>query len=162
MPYDFILWDALSITITLLVAFIALLVVKFSFTYFQGDHKSISFLIRALFLGVSVIIMVTTDHLGILLISFLISNFLLVKLMVHKTSWQVAVVSGKLAARNFIMGGGFLCLALWCFYFATKSFSIQYINSYPTGHTLNYVGAIFLVLAALTQSGIWQIGRAHV
>lgn len=147
--------DILSIIMIVLVNFIGIIVYCFSRTYMKGDQHYRYFLRNMCCLLTSIIIMTMADNLFLFLSAWCCCNWMLVKLIVHKSTWQAAKASGSRAAQNFILGFIFVMLAFALMYHATGSFSIQYIihHAQTTGYML--MALILLLLGAMTQSAIW-------
>jgi len=101
-------------------------------------------------------ITVSADNIFLFLTSWFLSNAILVVMMIHKPSWKSALSSGKLAAKNFLIG--FLCLGLGLFLLSnqTGENSIQAILDFEYYDRTNLLIALSLILvAAMTQSAIY-------
>ena len=88
--------DALSMVIMALVAFVALSIGSFSIRYLKGDRKQRHFFMHLVALVSVVFLMVSSDHIFLLLTFWGLSNYLLTRLMLHKTT-----VGGRKAVINF-------------------------------------------------------------
>ncbi|MBY0407930.1 MAG: hypothetical protein K2Q01_09580 [Rickettsiales bacterium] len=150
--------DALSGVMLAVLGFVYLVVASFASRHLQGDRARAAFFLRLALLAASVGIMVCADHLLVLLLSWGLSNALLVRLMVHKSGWAAARASGWLAARNFLLG--FLCVAT-----AFNIFYISFHQSTVSGLLAQAGGGVplpalaLLLIGALTQSAIWPFHR---
>jgi NAD(P)H-quinone oxidoreductase subunit 5 len=151
--------DAIALIMMTLVVFIGLTVGSFSARHMRGDSRYHRFFtLLALLIG-SVIVMVSADHLLLMLIGWGSSNFLLMKLMVHKPAWKEARTSGILAGKNFLLGTMSIAASFLLLYLATGEASIQaIIHAHPHSPWVTF--ALFgLVLGAMTQSAIWPFHR---
>ncbi len=143
----------------LLVIFMGIIVGIYASRYMEGDSHYSSFFAQLGLLILTVILMVSSDNLISLLVWWGLSNFLLVRLMVHKPQWRAAKNAGWLAAKMFgigfvLLAGGFVLL-----YLSTGQTSIQVIL-HSSGHTfISSLALIFILLAAMSQSGIWPFHR---
>lgn len=142
-----------------LVAFIGLCVGSFAYRYLKGDGQYRAFFVRLSLLITSVALMVSTDHIGLLLISWCISNGLLVRLMVHKSGWQAAKAAGWLATKNFLVGSVCIATAFGLFYLSTGETSIQALLRQPTLSPPMWVALGLLIPGAMSQSAIWPFHR---
>lgn len=152
-------FDNLSLAIIALVCFIGICVASFSARYLKGDRAQGNFYIFLWLMILSVCTMVSTNHLLIMLISWACSNYLLTRLMLHKSSWNAAVNSAKLAKRNFIFGTSLLSAAFVLLYLETGHTSIVSINNSELSAIAGITVGICIVLAAMTQSGILPFHR---
>lgn len=151
--------DGLALVMIGLVAFIGLCVASFASRYLQGDLARRRFFMRLAALSAAVIVMVSADHLLLLLAAWSVSNLLLVQLMVHKPGWKAAAAAGTLAGRHFLLGWGFVAAAFGLLYAATGQAGIQAILSGPIAPAYGVPALLLLLLGAMTQSGIWPFHR---
>lgn len=153
-------FDALAAVMVALVTFVGLAVAGFSVRYLRGDAQFIRFfVVLALTVG-SVTVMVSADNLVLLLTAWGVSNLLLVKLMVYKSVWNAARHSGRLAARHFALGFACAATAFGLLCAATGSMSIQeIITAGGETRTPVTVALMLLIVAAMTQCGIWPFHR---
>lgn len=152
--------DRLSIIMVSLVGFIGTIIAVFSMRYMAGDKRYYQFFAQLFILVLLVMVMTTADNLFLFLASWGLSNFVLVRLMIHKASWRAAYQAGKLAA--YILGAGFISLILGCMllYSLTGTASIQAILQSDVSTNPHIVYPItFITLAAMTQSSIWPFHR---
>jgi NAD(P)H-quinone oxidoreductase subunit 5 len=141
------------------VSVIGIVVYFFSRRYMKGDALYRQFSLNILIVLISVILITTADNLVLFLSAWCCCNFILARLIVHKSTWKAAKASGRLAIRNFTLGFSFIILAFTILYKATGSLSIQYIvhNSSDNWYTLTAL--ILLLMGAMTQSAIWPFHR---
>ncbi|MEM1283613.1 MAG: proton-conducting transporter membrane subunit, partial [Chlamydiota bacterium] len=152
-------FDFLALCMTGLVLFLGLNIVVFSTRYMQGDTTYRSYFLRLLCLVVSLVFMVSSNHLIVFFLAWLISNFLMSRLMIHKSSWQAASYSGTIALKNFFIGLFFLGTAFVILYLKTGTLSISSICQTTEQTPLIRVSLSLLLLAAMTQSAIWPFHR---
>lgn len=152
--------DSLSWVMAGLIWFVVVNVVAFSNRYLAGDQNQSRHRRYILLLGASVTAMVFADHLLLILLAWITSNLLLVRLMIHKDQWRAARNSGLLALRTF--GFGFVCLGVGFGLLAesAKTASISGIVQAPLEPTAIHIIALLLIaIAALTQSAAWPFHR---
>jgi NAD(P)H-quinone oxidoreductase subunit 5 len=147
--------DQLAIVMLVMVGFIGLCVGIFTSRYLKGDAKYRDFYGTLSLLIISVFMMVCADHILVLWLSWGLSNVLLVKLMIHKSSWRAAYQSGILAGKNFLFGFAMISAAFVLLYVETGQTSLEAILQVSHEPFLFTCVAILLVLGAMTQSAIW-------
>ena len=151
--------DTLFAVMASLSGFVSLSVAAFSWRYLHGDNRQILFYRDLSFLVIALLILFAADHLGVFLAAWIASNILLVKLMVHKSSWRAARESGKLALKNFALGSLALSFAFIILYAQTGETSIHLIVM--SSQSLNLLSPILslVLIAAMTQSALWPFHR---
>jgi NAD(P)H-quinone oxidoreductase subunit 5 len=156
---SFFLIDQLAIVMMSLVSFVGISVVLFAKRYLKGDVKYTSFYFTLAFLIASVFLMVSANNIILFLFSWLVSNILLVKLMVHKSIWKASYQSGALAAKNFLFGFIMISIAVFLLYKVTGKTDIRSIVSSNYDQKIITATSILLILGAMTQSAIWPFHR---
>ncbi len=151
--------DNLSLVMIGLVGIVTLSVASFASRYLKGDRKQKNFYYKLITLLLSVSIMVSADHLLLMLLSWCISNIILVRLMLHKKEWEAARQSSILAFKNFCLGSIFLSSAFLMLFFKTQQTSIQVITHSHIEIPWLIASGILIVLAAMTQSSLWPFHR---
>jgi len=151
--------DSLSITMICLVSFIGIVVSFFSTKYMKGDSLYRNFFRNLLILLLSVSLMTISDNLLLFLGSWSCCNWILSQLMIHKSTWEAAKASGKIALQNFILGSSCIMLAFFLLYLQTGSLSIQHILHSLNDSWIKISTLILLLIAAMTQSAIWPFHR---
>lgn len=143
----------------LLVGFVFLCVASFSANYLRGDKKQSSFYINLIALVSSIFVMISTDHILLLLGTLATSNLFLTRLMLHKHEWEAARQSSRLALKNFGLGFIFLGGAFLILYSTTGETSIQNILSGSIDTIWIMSSSLLIVLCAMTQSSLWPFHR---
>lgn len=151
--------DTLSIIMISLVSFIGVVVYFFSRKYMKGDALYQKFFRNILILVLFVILMTIADNLLLFLTAWSCSNWILVQLIIHKSTWKAAKASGRIAIKNFIFGFSFIILAFTILHTTTGSLSIQYIVHNPNDSWYELIALIMLLMGAMTQSAIWPFHR---
>ena len=153
---DFFYIDGLAKVVIFLIAFIGLVVALFAKQYLKGDSRYNIFFITLPLIIISVIITVSANNAFLFLTSWFLSNAILVVMMIHKPNWKSALASGKLAAKNFLIGFCCLSIGLFLLYDQTAQTSIQSILAFEYQDQTKLIIALLLILvAAMTQSAIY-------
>ncbi len=151
--------DALAAIMIALVVFIGLCVGSFAARYMRGDSQYRAFFFRLAALSVAVAVMVSADHLIVLLAAWCASNLLLVQLVVHKRIWKAAAASGRLMAKTHMFGTVCIAAAFWLLFMGTGEVGLQKVLQQPISNGLLYPALILLTVGAMTQSAIWPFHR---
>ncbi|QVL34155.1 hypothetical protein KIH39_09670 [Telmatocola sphagniphila] len=153
--------DRLNLVMAALIIFVAVNVFSFSRRYLAGDRQYRRHLAGIIFLALSVLGMVFADHLAVMLIAWGISNFLLVRLMIHKSEWRAAWNSGMLAFKTFALGFVLLTIGFGILSEQAGSSSISRIldQAGQFGKPMMTIALALIVLAAVTQSAAWPFHK---
>jgi NAD(P)H-quinone oxidoreductase subunit 5 len=151
--------DSLSLIMSALVCFMAILIASFSFRFLKGDRKFGSFYQNLSTLVVVLVLMVNADHLLLLLALWGTGNYFLTRLIEHKSAWEAARQSSFLAKKNYLLGLIFLSAAFLILYSATSETSIQAILGRKIQGRVALGSGLLIILAALTQSALWPFHR---
>lgn len=151
--------DSLSWVMAGLILFVFLNVTAYSSRYLAGDRNRRSHQYFTLLLGACALCMAIADHLLILLVAWVSSNLLLVRLMMHKAQWIAARNSGLLALRTFSVGFILLGAGFWLLAANAGTASISSIVQTQNTSTTSFAGLILVAMAAMTQSAAWPFHR---
>jgi NAD(P)H-quinone oxidoreductase subunit 5 len=155
MLSQYIYLDALSVTMIILICFITGVVGAFAVRYLQGDRKQYQFYFLLSALLVCIVLLVSVDNLLLFLLCWGLSNYLLVRLMLHKNLWLAAKNSAQLASKNFMLSFIGIAAAFGFLYLATNELSIQAILQSNLKDSLLLPASILLLFAAMAQSALW-------
>lgn len=151
--------DTLALIVMSLVGFIALCVASFGSRYMNGDRRYTSFFAELVLIVIAVMAMACADHMALFVAAWMISNFLLAKLMIHKSGWKAARTSGILALRCHILGAVCIAVAFGLLHKATDSTSIQAALTVTIERHFLVPALILILAGAMTQSAIWPFHR---
>lgn len=151
--------DRLASVMIFLIVSVGMAIWIFARRYMEGDFKYSSFTLKLVLLICLLVVMVSANHLFVFLMAWVGSNFLLLKLMIHKSHWKQAYSSGGLAGKNFFLGFVLLALAFFGLYEVFKETSIQLILKSPSSDLKVYGSSILILGAAMTQSALWPFHR---
>lgn len=156
---DMLYVDILSIIMICLVSFVGSIVYFFSRNYMKGDAFYIIFSYNIFMLLFSVMLMTITDNLLLFLVEWSFCNWILTRLITHKSTWKAAKASGQKAFENFALGLIFIFIAFILLNQVTGSYSIQYIVKNPTDSWCSFIALLMLLIGASTQSALWPFHR---
>jgi NAD(P)H-quinone oxidoreductase subunit 5 len=152
--FDPVSWIMLS-----LLAFLGACVCGFSHRYMKGDSRYGKFFLYLALLIASTAILFCADHIVLFWLAWCISNFFLIKLMIHKSKWAAAKQSGIIAGKSFAIGACSLGVALALMHIATGSWSISQLLQQASDSPYKFAGLLLLLLGAMTQSAIIPFHR---
>ena len=148
--------DGLAKVVIFLIVFIGLVVALFAKQYLKGDSRYTLFFLTLPLVIASVIITASANNIFLFLTSWFLSNAILVAMIIHKSHWKSALASGKLAAKNFLLG--FFCLSVGLIFlsYQTGQTSIQSIVTFEyEDQTKLIIASLLILVAAMTQSAIY-------
>lgn len=152
-------FDALSAIMTLLILYVGLCVASFAGRYLQGDQRSGNFFLQLGALLIALLTMVSADHLLLFFTAWCSSNYLLVKLMIHKAQWPAAKASGLLAGKTHLLGAVAVGTAFLILATAGDTTSLRTLHQTPLSTATTTVALILLLAGAATQSAVWPFHR---
>ncbi|WP_036232761.1 NADH-quinone oxidoreductase subunit L [Marinobacterium litorale] len=148
--------DALGLTLTLLVALLSWVVIRFSARYLSGEPEQRRFVSAMLFTLASVVVLVTSRHLGVIVLAWGATSvglhFLLTFYRERKTA-QIVAHKKFLVSR---MADACLLVALGLIYSVTGSLSLDQINAQLAGAAALpfslHLAVVLFALAAILKS----------
>ena len=155
MMKNFFLIDQVSLFLLFVIAVVGISVLSFSLKYLKGDLRYSKFLTYLILLISSASCMIVSNHIFLTIFFWGLSNFLLVKLMIHKSSWKAALESGLLAQKYFIVNFLLLSASLVLFAVSAQSYFIDQIIIYQHDIVYTYIAGILMIVAAMIQSSLW-------
>lgn len=138
---------------------ITVVVLRFSRRYLSGHHRKGFFFLRCTLFLLAVLCISATDHMLLLLGSWLLMGWQMASLIGHKADWPQASSAGTLARKYFLTGTVFLAISLVALYSSSGTFeissSLSLVDQIP-GWKVNLIfGGIFL--AVMIQSALYPV-----
>ncbi len=162
IPVNYLLisFNTLSLLLCCLILLVSFVIHRFSLRYMDGDRLYWRYFCTLAAITLSAVVMVLADNLFLFWLSWSLSNWLLVVLMVHKSEWTAARNSGRLTFNTLLVGSISLLAAFMLITFSADTASIQALNQKDMISFSVFVPAMTLItLTALTQSAIWPFHR---
>lgn len=151
--------DAISVIMSLMIALISFIVVKFSCNYLDGDPKQNVFMARLTLTIASVQMLVLSGNLGILLVSWVLTSMALQRLLLFYPERTGAIIAAR---KKFIvarLADACLAAAVILIYkhFGTGNLGLifqQLQSNFSSGNLPNGLeaAAVFLAFAAILKS----------
>lgn len=157
----FISINTLSLLLCNLVLLVSFVVHRFSLRYMHGDRLYRRFFLLLSALTLTALLMVLANNLFLFWGAWSLSNVLLVLLMVHKKEWTASKNAGLWAFYTLASGGLCLLMAFVILSVTYSTSSISTLTQLPNPSHLStlYLSMSLILLAALTQSGLFPLHR---
>ncbi len=159
--YSLLQLNALSLLLSTLILYVSFVVHRFSLRFMDGDRLYRDYFARLATLTLSAVIMVLTDNLILFWFFWSVSNLLLVRLMMHKKTWDAAKNAGMVAVYTLLAGSICLLLGLLLLSKVSGESSLHSMVHHKTWTTspLFSLALSLIGIAALTQSALWPFHR---
>ncbi len=143
------------------VTFFSAIVTTYAKTYLKGFKYYHKFMMFSLGFTLSVLLLVASNHLLLLVLSWLMMGFFMANLIGVNTSWGEAKEASTFAQRNFLYGALCLALGVGLLAFTTGKYTIAGIseNMHDLSLYVTIPAAACLILAALIQSAIYPFHK---
>ena len=151
--------DFFSTILICMVSFIGMCIARFSMRYMKGDSAYRSFFVKLFLMMISIIIMITSNHLAILWVSWGASTFLLVQLMIHKPQWKAAQNSGMLAGKNYFLSLILMGIDFGLFYQETGTAILNTLIHQKVDSVSMMVALSLLLISIFMQSAVWPFHK---
>lgn len=151
--------DLLSIIMMAMVSIIATVVCSFSKRHMQGDTRYNIFFTDLTKLIFAVSLITIADNMILFLAAWTYANFILTQLMIHKSSWQAAKASGKIAQNYFTIGSIVIGMAYAIFYATNQTLSIQQLLHQAPINWQTCTALVMLLVGAMIQMACWPFHR---
>ena len=150
-----------TLLIWTVVSFFGALVSSYASRYLTGFRYQGQFMLRCLGFTLSVMLLVMSDHLLPLLLSWLLMGFFMSRLIGVNSDWNEAREASKLALRFFLTGTGLLSIGLLLPAFLTDTFLVsELVQSLDSLHpVVLLIAALCLITASIIQSAIYPFHR---
>lgn len=151
--------NGLTRVVWLYSSLITLVVLRFSRRYMHGHHRMGTFFLRCTVFLLAVFGLAATDHMVLLLVSWLMMGWQMASLIGHKAAWPQAQSAGRLARTYFLIGSVFLAGALVVLYRSSGtlaiSSSLAAVGQFQPWKIYLIFAAIFL--SVMIQSALYPV-----
>jgi len=153
--------DGFTILIWSTVTFFSALISSYSNTYLKGFKYQSKFMILCFGFTILVMLFVMSNHILILITSWLLMGFLMSRLIGVDKDWGEAREASKFTQRYFLAGAVFLGAGLSLLAFQLDTFLVSdlilQINTAP--HYIVFISSLCIITAAVIQSAIYPFHR---
>lgn len=153
--------NGFTILIWTTVSFFSAIVSSYASNYLKGFRFRSRFIVLCLGFTLTVMLLVMSNHIALILSSWLVMGIFMSKLIGIDKTWGEAREASKYTQRHFLTGTflltvGLLVLALYSSEFTVTGLS-QIVSELPLYVTM--LAALFVITAALLQSAIYPFHR---
>lgn len=153
--------NGFTILIWTTVTFFSAIVSSYASKYLKGFRYRAKFMILSLLFTCSVMLLVSSSHIILLLLSWLSMGIFMSQLIGIDKNWGEAREASKFAQKYFITGALFLSTGVLLLSFWTGDFTITrlalLVDELPSYITI--IAALCVILAAIVQSAIYPFHR---
>ena len=149
----------LSAVMLMLAIVTATVIASFSNRYMEGDQQKTSFYKKLILLLPCVSIMLCTDHLWWLLIAYICSDYLLIKMMEHKQQWIASQAASKLISRYFICALLAMGTSFFLLFISAQSTSIRFITQNTHLNQIDHLALGLLCLGVCIKSALFPFHK---
>lgn len=154
-------FNGFSMLIWTVVTFFSALVSSFAVNYLKGFRYHIKFMLLCFGFTLSVMLLVISEHLVLLLISWLIMGLFMSRLIGINSNWGEAQEASKFTQRYFFAGSFFLSLGVLIMAFYSQEFTLSgltnSIDEIP--YYILLTATLCIIMAAIVQSAIYPFHR---
>jgi len=143
------------------VSFFSAIVSSYAGNYLQGVRFQNQFMIRCLGFTLSVMLLVASNHILLLLFSWLIMGIFMSQLIGIDIKWGEAREASKFTQKYFITGTLFLSIGLLLLAFSSEQFTITGLSMvvFELPLYITIPAAMCIIAAAIVQSAIYPFHR---
>jgi NAD(P)H-quinone oxidoreductase subunit 5 len=153
--------NGFTILIWTMVTFFSAIVCSYASNYLKGFRFHHQFMILCVGFTLAVMLLVMSNHVLLVLFSWLIMGIIMSQLIGIDKTWGEAREASKFAKKYFLTGTLFLTIGLLLLTLTSKQFTISGLSE-VVGELPLYIvipSALFISLAALVQSSIYPFHR---
>jgi len=158
---DLLKINGFTILIWTTVTFFSAIVSSYARTYLTGFKYYSKFMLLCLFFTLSVMLLVMSNHIGLLLFSWLMMGIFMSQLIGIDKKWGEAREASKFTLKYFLTGTFFLAIGLLLIAFKSNEFTVTglavAVADLPPYITM--IAALCVIAAAIVQSAIYPFHR---
>jgi NAD(P)H-quinone oxidoreductase subunit 5 len=137
-----------------IINLVGISILFFSTKYLESDDRYKKYMITIISLIMSLSLVSILDHAVLFLLFWGLSNYLLVKLIIHKKSWQAAHASGSITAQYLGFSFCMIAISIAILSFYAQTTSMYTISYYTYPDSTLTISLILMLIGIMTQSAI--------
>ena len=153
--------NGFTILIWTVVTFFSAIISSYSSNYLKGFKFHSQFMILCLGFTLSVMLLVMSNHILLLIFSWLLMGFFMSRLIGVDSTWGEARQASKFTQKYFLLGTFFLSVGTFLLAFNSKEFTLSglssSVNEQP--YYITMLSGIFIIAAAIVQSALYPFHR---
>lgn len=158
---DVIRINGFTLLIWTTVTFFSAIVSSYAGNYLKGFRYHSRFMLLCLFFTLSVMLLVMSNHISLLIFSWLIMGIFISQLIGIDKSWGEAREASKFAQKYFLIGTSFLIVGLMLVAFSSQQYTVSglsiVVDTLPMYITIP--SALCLIASAIVQSAMYPFHR---
>jgi NAD(P)H-quinone oxidoreductase subunit 5 len=153
--------NGFTILIWTTVTFFSAIVSTYASNYLTGFKFHSRFMLLCLGFTLSVMLLVMSNHIGLIIFSWLIMGIFMSQLIGIDKSWGEAREASKFTQKYFLTGTGFLTFGLLLLAFYSNQFTVSGLSEIVSELPLYILmpAALFIIAAAVVQSAMYPFHR---
>lgn len=153
--------NGFTLLIWVTVTFFSAIVSSYSQNYLKGFRYQKRFTLLCLGFTLFVMIFVMSNHIILLLVSWLAMGSFMARLIGVDSDWGEAREASKFAQKFFLAGTALLSIGVLLLSYQSKQFTLSgIVNNLETiPHDILLIAALFIITAAIIQSAIYPFHR---
>lgn len=158
---DILRVNGFTILIWTTVTFFSAIISTYATTYLKGFRYHSRFMLLCLVFTLSVMLLVMSNHVLLLLFSWLLMGIFMSQLIGIDKTWGEAREASKFTQKYFLIGTAFLTIGVFIIAFASGAFTLSGLSK-TVGKLPIYVttvSALCTIAAAIVQSAIYPFHR---
>lgn len=143
------------------VSFFSAIVCSYAKNYLKGFRYHRQFMLLCLGFTASVMILVMSNHIAVLLLSWFLMGVFMSRLIGIDKTWGEAKEASKFTQNYFLTGSIFLTVGILILSFSSNTYSLSGLSD-VVGELPRYItipAALFVIAAGLVQSAIYPFHR---
>jgi len=153
--------NGFTILIWTTVTFFSAIVSSYASSYLKGFRFHSRFMMLCLGFTFSVMLLVMSNHILLLLFSWLIMGIFMSQLIGIDKNWAEAKEASKFTQKYFLIGTFFLSIGMLLLAFTSGEFTVSGLSSAVDGLPIyvTMIAALCVIAAAIVQSAIYPFHR---
>jgi NAD(P)H-quinone oxidoreductase subunit 5 len=153
--------NGFTVLISTTVSFFSAIVSSYAKSYLKGFRYHSKFMILCLAFALSVMLLVLSNHIFLLLFSWLMMGIFMSLLIGVDTTWGEAREAAKFTQKYFLTGTLFLAIGLLLLAFTSDVFTVSGLTVaiVDIPPYINMIAALCIIAAAIVQSAIYPFHR---
>lgn len=153
--------NSFTILIWTTVTFFSAIVSTYAKTYLTGFRYKSKFMLLCLLFTLSVMLLVISNHVSLVIVSWLIMGFFMSQLIGIDKDWKEAKQASKFTQRYFLTGSIFLTIGLLLLAVYSDTYTVSGLSTsvFNLPKYILVIASFCIIAAAIVQSAIYPFHR---
>ncbi len=159
--HDFIRINGFTLVIWTTVTFFSAIVSTYALDYLDGFKYQNYFTRLCIGFTLSVMLLIASNHIAPLLLSWFAMGFFMSRLIGVNNSWHEAKEAAKYSQKYFLLSGAFLTAGVLLLAYQSNSYTLSLINANINNlpKAVLLIASICIIISAIIQSAIYPFHR---